>query len=495
MCCVPTKLKVMGIAVLAAAVLFAVSCGGKRSGGTEAAGAEAGSGSTTSVVAGSADVALMPRFLPPTLPPMLTEEASVEFVARHWWDNLDYSDPAWIADTVMLESAFGVWAQALKALPEASAVPLAGELISRGETTPAMQLRLLDVMEYFWHHPNSPFRDEYLFEAALEAVVSAPAIDETAKLRPQTMLSAVRKNRPGSVASDISFTTGSGRRGTVHAIEADYLLIMFYEPGCPECARFEQHIPRSEQLSPLLASGRLKVVALYPGVDVEAWRAHLPQMPAGWTVGHASLFESGAAAYDLPGIPSLYLLDRHKRVLLKDAMYEDVEEWFSSHAAELAAGATPAAAPIAAAVATPAADCVPAADSDLAAGTASDLASVSASDAAPASADGDAAPALAGCMWDRTSHDFGEVPLGESVATRFTLRADGTVVVVLSATPDCACTQADIPRRPLRAGEQGAIAVRFDAQERGDFHKTIRVLLNIGGAERSTALTISGTVK
>ena len=62
---------------------------------------------------------------------------------------------------------------------------------------------------------------------------------------------------------------------------------MFYNPGCPECTRIEEYIPQSEVVAPLIASGRLKVLAVYPDDDVMAWRSHLPQMPAGWTVGHA----------------------------------------------------------------------------------------------------------------------------------------------------------------------------------------------------------------
>ena len=84
--------------------------------------------------------------------------------------------------------------------------------------------------------------------------------------------------------------------------------------------------------SPLFASGRLKVLAIYPDDDIAAWRAHLPQMPAGWTVGHSPMEKGGEGAYDLPGIPALYLLGRDKRVLVKDSSVNVIEAWLMNAA-------------------------------------------------------------------------------------------------------------------------------------------------------------------
>ena len=108
-------------------------------------------------------------------------------------------------------------------------------------------------------------------------------------------------------------------------------MLMFYNPGCPECGRIEEYIPQSDVFAPLIASGRLRVLAIYPDEDVEAWRSHLPQMPAGWTVGHTPMERGGTAAYHLPGIPALYLLDRDKTVLVKDRPVEVIEEWLARH--------------------------------------------------------------------------------------------------------------------------------------------------------------------
>ncbi len=47
-------------------------------------------------------------------------------------------------------------------------------------------------------------------------------------------------------------------------------------------------------------------------------------MPEGWTVGTDREAVKTGALYDLKAMPSLYLLDGKKTVLLKDAAYEKI---------------------------------------------------------------------------------------------------------------------------------------------------------------------------
>ena len=261
-------------------------------------------------------------------PAILTDDNQrITWYAEHYWDNLDWADIRWIADTVALEGVFSSWAQLLSQIPEAETAKLTGGLIRTGNDYPEMQLRLLDMAEYFWQHPNSPFRNEELFIPVLEAITGAPHIDDINKIRPQALLASADKNRPGMKAADICYTTGTGGRGTLHGIKADYLLLMFYNPGCPECDRVKEHILHSEVINPLLVSGRLKMLAIYPDEDVSTWREYLPQMPKGWTVGHSPMKHGETTAYDIPAIPALYLLEHDKTVLFKDSPIADIETW------------------------------------------------------------------------------------------------------------------------------------------------------------------------
>ena len=101
----------------------------------------------------------------------------------------------------------------------------------------------------------------------------------------------------------------------------------------------------------------------------------------------------------------------------------------------------------------------------------------------------------AGFTLDRTEHDFGQVALGDTVSTVFKLRAGDAPVVLLSATTDCGCTWAEFPKRPLRPGDTAQVKVIFVAKDRGNFRKTVRLRINVGGREHTVSLVVRGTVK
>lgn len=254
------------------------------------------------------------------------------WLAEHYWDSFDWNDARWTAESSALEGAFMFWADLLGRIPETDAARLSGALLRKVGSHPDIQLLLLDAAGYFWQHPGSTFRNEELLISMLEAAIAAPGIGEIHKARLRSQLASALRNRPGTKAADFTYTTGDGTRGTLQSFKAEYTLLIFYHPGCPECARIEEYIPRSEVFAPLLDSGRLRVLAVYPDEDAAVWRGHLAQMPAGWTVGQVQMGKDDAAAYDLSGTPALCLLDRDKTVLVRNRPVDVIGARLAQHA-------------------------------------------------------------------------------------------------------------------------------------------------------------------
>ncbi len=93
-----------------------------------------------------------------------------------------------------------------------------------------------------------------------------------------------------------------------------------------------------------------------------------------------------------------------------------------------------------------------------------------------------------------TQYDFGTIPRGKPVATRFDLINSGTAHLVIDnvRTP-CGCTAVDWPELPLAPGDTTSITVEYNAGQAGYFAKTIKVFFHgMRGAER---LEITGTVE
>ena len=75
----------------------------------------------------------------------------------------------------------------------------------------------------------------------------------------------------------------------------------------------------SPLINELCERNTLAILTLYPDADITAWREHLSELPAGWINAYdKGMVLTTERLYNLNAIPSLYLLDRDKRVVIKD---------------------------------------------------------------------------------------------------------------------------------------------------------------------------------
>ncbi len=261
----------------------------------------------------------------PEIPVMLTNpEDRARWAAEHWWDNFDFADTTRVAQwSAYAEQAFVDYDyQLLANIPlEVSGPSIAG-LFTKAAANKAIFQRFAEIAEKYLFDPNSPYRNEELYIAVLNAMLApASPLDEWERVRPAEQLRLAMKNRVGDRAADFRYTLASGATGTLHGLRATYTLIFFNNPGCPACRETMDQIMRSPTLLPMIESGTLRILALYPDEDIQAWRDYLPNMPERWICAYdATQTVKNDELYDLKAIPTLYLLDAQKRVLLKDVM-------------------------------------------------------------------------------------------------------------------------------------------------------------------------------
>jgi hypothetical protein len=93
----------------------------------------------------------------------------------------------------------------------------------------------------------------------------------------------------------------------------------FVLPEIPTVLTAPKEWAKSEMLQSLQKSGRLKILAFYPDKDLEIREKKWADIPAEWINGcDKNAIVTDRQLYDLKAIPTIYLLDRNKTVILKD---------------------------------------------------------------------------------------------------------------------------------------------------------------------------------
>ena len=267
-----------------------------------------------------------------TVPAIYTDQASyVAYYIAHYWDRYNFAayDKKYSEETT--GQAFANFAYLLQmqsgigaATPEVqSAVKT---MLTRAAVSEDAYWHFLDLCEHYFYEPNSPMRNDEFFIPAIDHALSTKSpLDEASKSRYRSLKKTVERNRPNTVATDFTYTTQSGAQGRMHQIKSEILLLYFYNPGCADCRRVKDMLVASEAVDALHKAGRLKVLAVYPDEDLAEWKKYLHENPKWWI----NSYDKGTVVmsrnlYDLKAIPTLYLLDSTKRVVLKDPTPENL---------------------------------------------------------------------------------------------------------------------------------------------------------------------------
>jgi len=246
--------------------------------------------------------------------------------AMHFWDTLDWNTPSG-QQPVSIAEDFPRYGALLNALPYAEAEKAIVSLLKK-----AAHKERLDLYRYFvvlskeyWHNPNAISTNERLYAVVLRQVVQCNRLDSYERKSAQETLDLLNRNNPGNLAEDFIYTTWNGKRYHLYTLEAPYTLLFFYNPECHACQRVLEEMKQDKRLTKAIQHQELTVLAVYIDADEQVWKNHLAEMPSTWIHGYDKHQQiTLKRSYDLKAIPTLYVLNRDKRVLLKDASWPQI---------------------------------------------------------------------------------------------------------------------------------------------------------------------------
>lgn len=273
----------------------------------------------------------------PQIPDEITSsEERGKFLVMHYWDRFDFSNERLISRPEITEQAFVdyihilqnyvSWEDAKKSLHYT---------LNKMKENDAMHAYFASLFEKYLYEPNSPFRNEEFYLVVLKQLTKSSSLSKAEKSKYKFQLSMVNKNRVGKKAANFNYTLASGETLSLYSIKSDYLLLIFFDPECSTCDAVIRQIKESESINNAMKMNSptrtmLTVLTVYPGENINEWFDYLPQLPTEWVNAYdQGMVITKKNLYDINAYPILYLLDKNKKVILKDSSLEAVEGFFS----------------------------------------------------------------------------------------------------------------------------------------------------------------------
>jgi len=274
----------------------------------------------------------------PEIPAVYTDPAErTVYLLDHYWDRFFAGDGPCDTGAVLgvergeVEKQVATFVTLLRQLPMPEAQQKMRHFFGQIERkhaadTAAHVFPLMEeIVSRYLYDPNSPVRDEDLYLPFVEGLAASPYTREENRPGYGYEAQMCALNPRGSVAPDFRFTDLRGRVRTLHSVRARTTLLFFSNPGCYACQEIISELQALPGLAEMIRSRALAVVNVYIDEEIDKWREYAPRYPADWLCGYnADGRIRNERLYAVRAIPSLYLLDGDKRILMKDAPTERV---------------------------------------------------------------------------------------------------------------------------------------------------------------------------
>lgn len=269
------------------------------------------------------------------LPGMMTDAQDItDYVAEHFWDRFLDPERAYPSDSLLIsgvdknevEQMFSNWI----AILERTDLKMAEKAISRAyskalaceekDTSSNAFESITGLADKYLYDANSPARNEEYYLYFVRRMAEYKGYSPEVRARYAYYAENCSLNRLGTEATDFRFKDKTGKTHTLHGIKAPLTLLFFSNPGCEACMSIINMLKEDPQIAEKISSGELAVLNIYIDEDLAGWKEYMPVYPEEWYNG----FDPDLAIrtdnlYNVRAIPSLYLLDQDKRVLMKDA--------------------------------------------------------------------------------------------------------------------------------------------------------------------------------
>lgn len=281
----------------------------------------------------------------PAIPKEIKDaDKRLSFLIEHYWDRFDFADTSLLKRNIA-EQGLANFLDILKGADSTTANDGVKIFVNRFVCSDTASTDVQLVKEYFvgkleqyLYDYRSPMRNDALYISFLRAISGSPLTGVFEREHYRYIISNLQKNLVGETATDFAFADRSGRIRRLSSFKGKDIVLFFYDPDCHSChSEIEQMITGKS-----LLNSNIVVLAIYPGAETDRWerggifsgkniqkslnsKGDGIEFVDGCSIGGEILTKD---IYFIRELPSVYIIDKDGRVVLKECSAADVVSYF-----------------------------------------------------------------------------------------------------------------------------------------------------------------------
>ena len=255
----------------------------------------------------------------------INEHEKWEYQVLHYWDNYNFEDPYVFLDGDIMLGYFSC----LRNVPNQISNESIHQTLEKASKNNQIFSLFIDTYRVYLLNSESFFCNYEKYLAVTDFVINNENISQSKKIDFELEKTAICTNRIGHKATDFTVVDGNNDSIRLYDIKSDYLLVFFQNPNCGICSETKEKLSNSTVVNDMIDAGQLNVLSVCPYDEYESWIAS--ECPEKWLNGFdKEQIINREHLYYFFESSSLYLLDKDKTILMKDARLDFIEDYLKS---------------------------------------------------------------------------------------------------------------------------------------------------------------------
>lgn len=253
-----------------------------------------------------------------------------QYIIEHFFDHFPWTDSR-IFNTPIAENKFKEYCNLIYQWDRPDLDTFVVKALQAAKINDSSYLHFYDRLERTLGFYMSDYKVEHTYIKLLQEILTCPKLEEKRRVYYEHELSTINKNLSGDYAPNFRFVNEKGDTTDLYSFNSEYTLLFLHNPTCHTCQMVRNRIAQYGALNRAIESGRFNVLTIYLENDESIWSRYLRTEAAknyhhGWNF---DLSIEEQSLYETRTIPYMFLLDKDKRIIRKNILVNEIEEYIN----------------------------------------------------------------------------------------------------------------------------------------------------------------------
>ncbi|WP_082577799.1 thioredoxin-like domain-containing protein [Flavobacterium sp. Root186] len=249
------------------------------------------------------------------------------FLRENYWKGVDFKSDI-LLNTMLLPSKAKKYIS-LFDKNDSQLNEVVKELLDKSAVNPLVYQVISDALYNSFNKPVYIDNDENIAVAILKNAQEQSFVPDWKKQSIEQQILIHQKNMIGSKAVNFTLKDASDTKYVLNDVKSKYTILFFFDPECSHCMEV---IPKTKGWFHVDGPKDAHVLAIYINHNEQEWKKYVKEntYPQRWlNLWDKNGEEKIQEKYWIQSLPTIYVLDENKKVILKDVNYKQLINFFS----------------------------------------------------------------------------------------------------------------------------------------------------------------------